>query len=660
MMVEQAAILPNPDEIRRDLEYMVARWGELAAPAVFELRAFKEGATPQTAKFAPDWIDEAVEWAENMNELGFNIYAVRNPIRADVSGSAKDTDIIASFFLWADCDDPASAGNVHRFDGPKWSAAVITGTKPAVRVHTYWQLQAPCTDMAEWRAMQETIAAHFGSDRSVVNPSRIMRVGGTVAYPAKHKQERGYVKELTKIRTQYDEERKPVSLDQMRRVFGSTAPAQAATDTFKVDIGPQPLDRERTAIQALAGQEWNNAVLRLVGSYVRKGLSDDEIHALTDPLTLAGYTVQDTRREVQDMIDRTRRNPKFEGAGQDDKAPDIIIPKRPINILSSDQFVGSMQPPVYIIDGILQQGRAHSLTGYTGHGKTTLAMHLMLCVALGEDFCGAECEAGATLFIAGENPDNVKYQYAAAIAAIEKKPAEVPAYFLPGHFQMSAQEDELHQQAAQIPNLRLIIIDSLQSFFEGDSDNSNVEMIQAAQRFRRLAENLPSKPAVIVIAHPAGKKADKTNLLPRGGSSFTNELDGNFTVWAEPDGTQVMHWEGKHRGPPFEPLNLMMVDCQFDHITDHKGRAMPLKYTRQQLIIEQANAARRAEDRDREALMILDAEPRTAIRALAEALHVSRSTAQRTIDTLKAEKLIRRKQKGWHLTDDGKAFLTHE
>ena len=316
MLTEQAATLPDADAIKRDLEYMTARWSELSQPAVFEIRAFKEGASPQTAKFSPDWIDEAVDWAENMNGLGFNIYAVRNPIRADVTGSAKDEDIVGAFFLWADCDDPASAGNVHRFDGPKWSAAVVTGTVPAVRVHTYWQLETPCTDMTEWRAMQETIAAHFGSDRTVVNPSRIMRVGGTVAYPAKHKQDRGYVKELTTIRTQYEEERRPVTPDQMRRVFGATAPAQKPADGFKVDLGPQPLDRERTAIQALSGQEWNSAVLRLVGSYVRKGLSDAEIHALTDPLTLSGYTVQDTREEVQDMIDRTRANPKFEGAGQ--------------------------------------------------------------------------------------------------------------------------------------------------------------------------------------------------------------------------------------------------------------------------------------------------------------------------------------------------------
>jgi hypothetical protein len=293
---------------------MVARWDELPAPARFELRAFKQDAKPQIATFAQDWVEDAVDWAESMNGLGFNIYAVRNPIRADISGSASDKDIIGAFFLWADCDEPASADNVRRFDGPQWSASVVTGKIPNTRVHAYWQLEEPCTDMAEWRAMQESIASHFGSDRTVVNPSRIMRVGGTVAYPASHKQERGYVKELTVLTNEYTPPRPRVTFDQMRRVFGASKPATAAP--LQIDTGPQPMDRERVRIQALSGQEWNAAVLKLVGSYVRRGDTDEEIQALCAPLTLQGYTLQDTRDEVQDMIDRTRANPKFEGAGQ--------------------------------------------------------------------------------------------------------------------------------------------------------------------------------------------------------------------------------------------------------------------------------------------------------------------------------------------------------
>lgn len=334
-MVPAPELKADAQAIRKDLEYMTARWHELPEPAVFELRAFKEGFAPKIFKYSVDWMDDAVECVVNMNGLGYNIYVVRNPIRHTVTGSATDDDIIAAFFLWADCDDPESAGNVHRFDGPKWSAAVTTGRTPSVRVHTYWALKEPCLDMAAWRAMQMQIAAHFGSDRSVINPSRIMRVGGTVSHPFKKKVERGYVPELTTIRTEYDEDRAPVTLDQMARVFGSSAPAalplsqQAMpsaprSQAFEIDTGEAPrLDRERLAIQAMQGQEWHNAVIRLVASYVGKGLSDAEIHALTQPLTLSGYTADETYREVQTAIDGARRKGWTPEATQEQPAPQV-------------------------------------------------------------------------------------------------------------------------------------------------------------------------------------------------------------------------------------------------------------------------------------------------------------------------------------------------
>lgn len=314
MLQHQDQITADADAVRSDLEFMTARWNELPVPVVFEVRAFKEHCQPQTGKFSPERIGEAVDWILGMNRLGYNIYAVRNPIRHDMTGSASDGDIVAAFYLWADCDDPAAAGNVHRFDGPKWTAAVTTGKVPSVRVHTYWALKEPCMDLAQWRAMQVMISQHFASDSTVINPSRIMRVGGTVSYPFKRKQDRGYIPEITTIRTKYDETREPVTLDQMARVFGSNGPAelplsQRAAPGFKIDVGAQTpaLDRERLAIQAMSGMDWHNAVIRLVASYVSKGLSDDEIHSLTQPLTLSGYTAQETYAEVQTAIEGARR-----------------------------------------------------------------------------------------------------------------------------------------------------------------------------------------------------------------------------------------------------------------------------------------------------------------------------------------------------------------
>lgn len=219
-MLSEVPAIPNADEIRKDLRFMTARWGELGIPVRFELRALQPDRDAVIGKFSLEMIDEAVDWAERLNEMGWNIYAVRNPIHANVTRSATDPDIAAAFYLWADCDTDTAAGNVLRFDGPKWSAAVITGTVPSHRAHTYWELETACTDMAAWTGMQKQVAAHFQSDRTVYNASRIMRVGGTVSYPADNKQKRGYIKELTTIRTEYADARPRVTLEQMARVFG--------------------------------------------------------------------------------------------------------------------------------------------------------------------------------------------------------------------------------------------------------------------------------------------------------------------------------------------------------------------------------------------------------------------------------------------------------
>ncbi|MGL4811864.1 MAG: hypothetical protein ACRCXM_08810, partial [Beijerinckiaceae bacterium] len=109
-MMAEPKLVPDLSAIRADLEYMTARWGELPERGMFEVRAFKEGSQPQTLKYAVDWMDDAISAVADLNQRGYNIYAVRNPISENCAGSAKDSDIIAAFFLWADCDDPAAAG----------------------------------------------------------------------------------------------------------------------------------------------------------------------------------------------------------------------------------------------------------------------------------------------------------------------------------------------------------------------------------------------------------------------------------------------------------------------------------------------------------------------------------------------------------------------
>ena len=59
-------------------------------------------------------------------------------------------------------------------------------------------------------------------------------------------------------------------------------------------------------LEVIANEGWHNTVLKRVGSMVACGEEDEAIHRFTDDLTLEGYSLADTRAEVQRMIDGAR------------------------------------------------------------------------------------------------------------------------------------------------------------------------------------------------------------------------------------------------------------------------------------------------------------------------------------------------------------------
>lgn len=66
------------------------------------------------------------------------------------------------------------------------------------------------------------------------------------------------------------------------------------------------LDRYKASQDALSGDHWHENMLRLVGSWVAKGNTDEEIHMLANAHILPGHTPEETRHEIQKMIDGAR------------------------------------------------------------------------------------------------------------------------------------------------------------------------------------------------------------------------------------------------------------------------------------------------------------------------------------------------------------------
>ena len=427
----------STSQIKQFLQIITKDWAVLACNPLIELRCIGGTGNVTVARFAPDWIDEAIEHALRMNAAKQNVYVCINPVdghaKIETGKGARDEHIAAAFYNFADADTDGAMQSILSFAGPKFTMSVKTGTQPFVRGHAYWELDEPCVNLDAWREVQRSIAASLGTDPAVINPSRIMRVAGTVSWPNVKKVEKGYVPELVTMRTEFSTDRDPVPFERMMRAF----PASATRTTTEapaiyIDTGKQAMDRAMVEASINAGENWHHNVVRLVASYVSRGLSDAEIHALTDRFTQQGYTVDDTRREVQQAIDGARNKG---WAPQPDPVEKMMAAQVPqIATQPAERAVEAEEPaswptPARKVNPALLPRREWvygttyirkyvSVTASAGGiGKTSLATVEGMAIATGRDLLGENVRRPSNVWIVNlEDPlEEMQLRLAAAM-----------------------------------------------------------------------------------------------------------------------------------------------------------------------------------------------------------------------------------------------------
>lgn len=319
------------------------------------------------------------------------------------------------------------------------------------------------------------------------------------------------------------------------------------------------------------------------------------------------------------------------------------------------EFLEQMRPPDYLTDGLLLRGSTYTLTGNTGHCKTLLANLLAIKVALGDWFCGRKCKQGTVIFFAGENPDNVRVQFYSMCWHMQIDPADLDIHFHEGVFDIAKARDRIWWEMGKFPDLALVVVDSLQAFFMGDDDNQNTAMLNFAADFRALTEFHKNRPVGIIAAHPV-KNASKDNLLPRGGSAITNELDGNLTAWYDQK-IVTMHWLGKFRGIPFDPIKLETVLVKPDGLVDADGNQMPATVIQPLAESRESEIVQDAADTEITVLVAIDKSPTSSERELAMLTGKPKTTVHDAISSLKRRKWIRAYGNKFGLLSEGRRAL---
>ena len=217
--------------------------------------------------------------------------------------------------------------------------------------------------------------------------------------------------------------------------------------------------------------------------------------------------------------------------------------------MSLSTMLQNYVPPDYLVDDLFKRGYVYSLTGLTGSGKTVVALYIAMQTALNANIGDRMVKGGRVAYFAGENPDDVTQRLTVMTDGMDLN--AIPLTIMP-----YAGRDEAEIAIAELihdrQEIALVVIDTSTAYFDGEDENNNIAFLQHAKWLRSISTRVPGNPTVLVCCHPI-KNATEDNMLPRGGSAFVNEMDGNLACIKNGDLT-VISQHGKYRDVYFPPI----------------------------------------------------------------------------------------------------------
>lgn len=360
-------------------------------------------------------LDELVEKAFSINSFsGQNVFigaAVRKPSTTD-GFRTSDADALYLPVLYADLDDPGAAESALAVcQTLKPTLIVTTGKTPHLRQQLWWKLDQPISDFTKTTSQIRAITAALGGDSSISNPSRVMRLGGSIAYPKKP----GRIAELTSVEVGHDYH---FAFEDFAAIFPSTieTPQTQQTKTSTLNLPDAPGVRVEDCLRDLHTESgWHQNVLRLTAHWVRIGLSDKEILLFSSALTLPHYSVNQTYRELQTMLT---------GARSKWAIPDplSVVQDVPDNIPLAAHFVEELNASMiprreWILGSMLLKHHLSILVAAPGVGKSTLCIAQAVAIVTGKEITGQKVHRRGKVWVYNneDETDELRRRLAAAL-----------------------------------------------------------------------------------------------------------------------------------------------------------------------------------------------------------------------------------------------------
>ncbi len=584
-------IKPDAEQMLRHLEHLFGGDLDGCHEGKIELAWTddKSGQLRHAAIFGTDQLEAMVERAVGVNSKpGQNVYvgqALRRP-ETPPFGRGKDEDFFALTAFYVDIDDDVVGAAREKYEhlGCPPTAVVVTGRTPHVRAQMLWRQEVPERDPEACRRQNRALAHALGADTSVINVSRVMRLGGSVAWPAKP----GRVLEHTEFVTFGDTRPKIYYPGQLAKAFPpqDEAPSPAipeddralpAASEFAEAGPPQPAaNDQRTSAPRLqigsefdgvtveacltairAGDHWHNNMVRLTGHWIARGWSDEEILTAASALTLSGYTVEQTRREVAQMIVGGRS--KW-GVGNPDHTVDTeAVPDLDLMAWTAQRYAGEARPISWLCRGTIPLAVPAQIAAMGGLGKSYLALDLALQIAAGVAgleqprmmLGGRVAVEGTAVVITAEDSFDAVHRRLNRIDPESKRlrhPRRLIVLPLPdagGARPLIATDGKalartpffntLKQRLLRFDDLRLVVIDPLQAFVLADV---NADPAAAQFLWSAMAEIAVETGATVLLTHHMRKDgmlritdADDAREAVRGTTALIDGSRLTYALW---------------------------------------------------------------------------------------------------------------------------------
>ncbi|MDQ6869183.1 MAG: AAA family ATPase [Pseudomonadota bacterium] len=272
----------------------------------------------------------------------------------------------------------------------------------------------------------------------------------------------------------------------------------------------------------------------------------------------------------------------WEPSGRDSVNASMPAPKKPPSrVIGAGTFMQSYVPISYTLGGTLPSGYLYGLTAKQGSGKTAWKIAATIAVAMNRpDVIGCAVEPGRVAYVSIENPTDFKmklavncYAHNVSYDEIESRVAIIDGRDTPEQIFEGLKLDAEANGAFQ-----LVCFDTFQAGFAAagaGAFNDNEAVLGYVIRLRPLT-TLPGSPSVLVAFHPT-KNAGEGELIPYGGGSTYNEIDGNLTLWKD---AQIKLYHNRLRGPEFEPKYFRIEILSCPDIVDKQNRQILLPVMR--------------------------------------------------------------------------------